>query len=51
MQPGEAGGEVHLLRRGMAATRKLSPGLTFEDLRVAQANLEGVAAATARNRF
>jgi putative ABC transport system permease protein len=35
----------------MQATRKLSPGLTFEDLRVAQANLEGVAAATARKRF
>jgi putative ABC transport system permease protein len=37
--------------QAMQATRKTSPGLTFEDLRVAQANLEGVAAATARKRF
>jgi putative ABC transport system permease protein len=32
------------------AVRKTSPGLTFEDFRVAQANLDGVVAATARKR-
>jgi putative ABC transport system permease protein len=31
--------------------RKISPGLTFQDLRVIQANLEGITAATARKRF
>jgi putative ABC transport system permease protein len=37
--------------QAMQATRKISPGLTFEDFRVAQANLEGVVASTARKRF
>ena len=31
--------------------RKLSPGLSFQDLRIIQANLEGIAAASARKRF
>jgi putative ABC transport system permease protein len=31
--------------------RKISPGLTFQDLRVIQANLTGITAATARKRF
>jgi putative ABC transport system permease protein len=31
--------------------RKLSPGLSFTDFRVIQANVEGIAAATARKRF
>ena len=31
--------------------RQLSPGLNFKDFRVIQANLEGIAAATARKRF
>jgi putative ABC transport system permease protein len=31
--------------------RKISPGLTFQDLRVIQANLEGITASTARKRF
>ena len=31
--------------------RKLSPGLTFQDLRVIRANLPGISAATARKRF
>jgi putative ABC transport system permease protein len=31
--------------------RKISPGLTFRDLRVIQANLEGVSASTARKRL
>jgi putative ABC transport system permease protein len=31
--------------------RKISPGLTFQDLRVIQANLEGVSASTARKRL
>src|SRR4029079_9825547 len=31
--------------------RKLSPGLTFSDLRVIQSNLDGISAATARKRF
>jgi putative ABC transport system permease protein len=31
--------------------RKISPGLTFQDLRVIEANLEGIAASTARKRF
>jgi putative ABC transport system permease protein len=31
--------------------RKISPGLTFQDLRVVQANLQGITAATARKRF
>jgi putative ABC transport system permease protein len=31
--------------------RKISPGLTFQDMRVIQANLQGVTAATARKRF
>jgi putative ABC transport system permease protein len=31
--------------------RKLSPGLNFKDFRVIQANVEGIAAATARKRF
>jgi putative ABC transport system permease protein len=31
--------------------RKISPGLTFQDLRVVQANLEGITASTARKRF
>ena len=32
-------------------TRQLSPGLTFKDFRVIQANVEGISAATARKRF
>src|SRR5262245_24492367 len=31
--------------------RKTSPGLTFQDLRVIEANLEGITASTARKRF
>jgi putative ABC transport system permease protein len=31
--------------------RKLSPGLSFTDFRVIQANVEGISAATARKRF
>jgi putative ABC transport system permease protein len=31
--------------------RKISPGLTFQDFRVIKANLEGIAASTARKRF
>jgi putative ABC transport system permease protein len=31
--------------------RKISPGLTFQDLRVIRANLEGITASTARKRF
>ena len=31
--------------------RKISPGLTFQDLRVIQANLGGISAVTARKRF
>jgi putative ABC transport system permease protein len=31
--------------------RQLSPGLNFKDFRVIQANVEGIAAATARKRF
>jgi putative ABC transport system permease protein len=31
--------------------RKMSPGLTFQDLRVIQANLQGITASTARKRF
>src|SRR6185369_6134104 len=31
--------------------RKLSSGLSFQDLRVIQANLDGISAATARKRF
>jgi putative ABC transport system permease protein len=31
--------------------RKISPGLNFKDFRVIQANVEGIAAATARKRF
>ncbi len=31
--------------------RKLSPGLTFQDLRIIQTSLDGVAASTARKRF
>jgi len=31
--------------------RKISPGLTFQDFRVIQANLEGIAASTARKRL
>jgi len=31
--------------------RKISPGLTFQDFRVIQANLSGISAATARKRF
>ena len=31
--------------------RKVSPGLNFKDFRVIQANVEGIAAATARKRF
>jgi putative ABC transport system permease protein len=31
--------------------RKISPGLTFQDLRVIKANLEGITASTARKRF
>jgi putative ABC transport system permease protein len=31
--------------------RKISPGLTFQDVRVIQANLEGITALTARKRF
>jgi putative ABC transport system permease protein len=31
--------------------RKLSPGLSFQDLRIIQANLEGISAASARKRF
>ena len=31
--------------------RKLSPGLNFKDFRVIEANVEGIAAATARKRF
>ena len=31
--------------------RKISAGLTFQDLRVVEANLEGITAATARKRF
>ena len=31
--------------------RKTSPGLTFQDLRIIQASLDGVAASTARKRF
>ena len=31
--------------------RKISPGLTFQDLRVIEANLQGVTASTARKRF
>ncbi len=32
-------------------TRQISAGLTFQDYRVIQANLEGIAASTARKRF
>jgi putative ABC transport system permease protein len=31
--------------------RKISPGLSFQDFRVIQANLEGITASTARKRF
>jgi putative ABC transport system permease protein len=31
--------------------RKLSPGLSFQDLRIIQANLEGISAVSARKRF
>ncbi len=31
--------------------RKISPGLTFQDLRVIEANLQGITASTARKRF
>jgi putative ABC transport system permease protein len=31
--------------------RKISPGLTFQDYRVIQANIEGITASTARKRF
>jgi putative ABC transport system permease protein len=31
--------------------RKISPGLTFQDLRVIQANLQGITASSARKRF
>jgi len=36
---------------GLQKIRKISPGLTFQDLRVIEANLEGIAASTARKRF
>jgi putative ABC transport system permease protein len=35
----------------MQKIRKISPGLTFQDFRVIQANLEGITASTARKRF
>jgi putative ABC transport system permease protein len=35
----------------MAKTRKLSPGLSFRDLRMIQSSLEGISAVTARKRF
>jgi len=35
----------------MRAVRKLSQGLSFQDLRVIQANVDGIAASTARKRF
>jgi putative ABC transport system permease protein len=37
--------------QALQKVRKLSPGLTFSDLRVIQSNLDGISAATARKRF
>jgi putative ABC transport system permease protein len=37
--------------QSLQKVRKISPGLTFQDLRVIKANLEGITASTARKRF
>ena len=37
--------------QALQKVRKLSPGLTFKDLRVIQANVTGLSASTARKRF
>ena len=37
--------------QALQKVRKLSAGLTFQDFRVIQANLEGITASTARKRF
>lgn len=37
--------------QALQKVRKVSPGLTFKDLRVIQANVTGLSAATARKRF
>jgi putative ABC transport system permease protein len=37
--------------QALQKVRKLSSGLSFKDLRIIQANLEGIAAVTARKRF
>ena len=37
--------------QALQKVRKVSPGLNFKDFRVIQANVEGIAAATARKRF
>jgi putative ABC transport system permease protein len=37
--------------QALQKVRKVSPGLTFRDLRVLQANISGVTASTARKRF
>ena len=38
-------------QQSLQKIRQLSPGLNFKDFRVIQANVEGIAAATARKRF
>ena len=37
--------------QALQKVRKLSPGLSFQDLRIIQTNLEGISAASARKRF
>jgi putative ABC transport system permease protein len=37
--------------QALQKVRKISPGLTFQDLRVIQANIDGITAATARKKF
>ena len=37
--------------QALQKVRKISPGLTFKDLRVIQANVTGLTASTARKRF